>query len=209
VVDETSAVPHQRQPASVDEAARLVRERDVERNDVGLAEQLVQRPIRRVVVWLAARVEDPHLEASRALRHRTSGPSEADDAEGGAGDLVAPQRLVGPAAPPPAGADDPVAGCNSPKHREDQPHRQVGGRRRRDPGRVRHDDSPLAAGVDVDEVVARAVVRDHSQLREAFEGRAVHLLGDDRQCLDVVARRPEVAVLDIRELLPRGAGETA
>ena len=173
------------------------------------AEQLVQRPIRGVVVWLAARVEDPHLEASGALRHRLSGPSEADDAEGCAGDLVAPEGLVGPTAPPPARADDPVAGCDSPKHREDQPHGQVGGRRRCDAGRVRHDDAPLPAGVDVDEVVARAVVRNHSQFREAFEGRAVHLLGDDRECLDVVARRPELAVLDVRELLPRGAGETA
>jgi hypothetical protein len=65
------------------------------------------------------------------------------------------------------------------------------------------------ARLDVDEVVAGAIVGDQAQVREQVERPLVDGLGDDRECLDIGPLRVEwpFAVLDVAELVPRRAGE--
>ncbi len=81
--------------------------------------------------------------------------------------LVALQRLVGPAAAPPAGPDESVARGDPAPHREDQPEREVGGGGGRHSGSVRDHDPALATGVHVHEVEAGAVVRDDAEVRKS------------------------------------------
>jgi hypothetical protein len=150
-----------------------------------------------------------HLEAPRALRDGGADPAEADDADRRAGDLVALERLVRPAAPPPTGPDEGVAGDDPAAHGEDQSEREVGGRRRRDARRVRNCDAAPPASLDVDEIEAGAVVRDDPEARQQVELAVVDALRDNRQRLDVrprIGQRP-VEILDVSELVPCRAGK--
>jgi len=93
---------------------------------------------------------------------------------------------------------------------EDQREREVGDRRVEDARRIRHRDPAVAAGSDVDSVVADAVVRHQTQV-----GEEVELLradpGDD--CHEHLRarhrprRRPRVQHLDLRQLVPCLSGQ--
>ena len=64
--------------------------------------------------------------------------------------------------------------------------------------------TPAAAGLDVDEVVTRAVVRDDAEVRHQLERPFVDGLGNHRQRLHLgplTLERP-VEVLDVVELVP-------
>ena len=87
---------------------------------------------------------------------------------------------------PAPGAHELVALDEPAPRREHQREREIRRRRVEHARRVRHRDAARTARVDVEPVVADAVVRDEPQRREA--GRAsIGLVGDDQR-LDVVAR---------------------
>ena len=69
--------------------------------------------------------------------------------------------------------------------------------------------APATAALDVDEVVAGAVVGHEAQAREQLEHPLVDGLGNDRESLDVGPLAVELAVeiLDIAKLVPSRAGE--
>src|SRR5215207_8082003 len=210
-VDQCGPVAHQRQAPRVDQPAGCVGERHVERDDVRLSEELFQRPVVRVLTLAASGVEDPHLETLRPPCNRLADPPEADDPKRRAGDLVPLQRLVHPAAPPASRADECVAGRNPPPERQDQPERQVGRGGGGDSRRIRDHDTPCVTGLDVDEVVPSAVVRDDAHVREQLEDFLVDRLGDDRQGFDVgpLLRQLPLEILHVAKLVPSSAGKTA
>ena len=175
----------------------------MERDDVGFGQELVQRAVAGPAVRRSPGVQNPQLEALGAPGHGLADSPEADDAERRACDFVAFQRLVGPAAPPPARADDAVAGGDTPADGEDQAQREIGGCPSGDTGSVRDCDPSLSAGGYVDEVVAGAVVRDDLEVREPCECLRLDGLSDDSERFDVDAWRLKIPVLDVRELVPR------
>jgi hypothetical protein len=181
----------------------------VERDHVRLAKERLERPIRLVVVRPAPRVEHPHVEAPRPLGDRAPDPTQTDDPERRPRDLVSLQRLVCPAAPPAARTDEPVAGDDPAPNGEEEAEREIRRRGSRDAGRVRDRDPTAAGRLDVDEVIARAVVRDDAKVGQQLQQRLADLLGNDGQRLDAGSRllEPAVEVLDIAELVPGRAWE--
>ena len=97
--------------------------------------------------------------ARARVRDRAADPAEADDPERRAADLVAEQVADVPARRPLALTNEPVALDEAPASREHERHRQVRGGDPERLGRVRDRDSAASAGLDVDPVVADAVVR--------------------------------------------------
>ena len=154
-VHEPGAVAHVRDRLAVDQAARLVGERRVERDDVGRGEQLLHR-LRLLDAEVAEAVDadegvvsdDRHPEPERAARNLLADAPEADHAE----------RLPGDLDPAPAGALPPavlergVGLRDVPREREDQTDRLLGGRDDRRLRRVRDDDPAARRGGDVDVV---------------------------------------------------------
>src|SRR5205807_4922070 len=83
-VDEKGGGLHQRKLALADHVPRFLVERRMERNEVGLAEQLVERHILEPCFLLLARrlaprraIEDPHGETARAARDRATDAAAA------------------------------------------------------------------------------------------------------------------------------------
>ena len=146
---------HQCELAPPDQMARLRRERGVQRDDVGFAQQLVQghqldaggggeRPVRDRIGG-----QQPHLERSRPPRHRLADPAEPDDPQ-----AAAPEPRMEAAAPAPGrrpgrGAAKARPRDRSRARRRSRPRsrdwcrrpsprpRHGGSRRRRRPGRSR------------------------------------------------------------------------
>src|SRR4051794_17948290 len=119
-VDEDGAVAEQREPARVEQPLRLRRPRYVQRDEIRLREQAVERsPLESEPPFLVLdqprplRVEDAQLEAAGASRDGGADAAEADDSERRAGELGRESALR-PAADPPAGSDEAVAGDDPP-----------------------------------------------------------------------------------------------
>src|SRR5262249_58678986 len=110
-----------------DETARLGRERAVERHEVGLAEELVERPPPRAGELAApAGVDDRHAEPVGATGHRARDAAGADETERRAGELD-PEEEPGLEAPPPARSQQRLRLAPPPRDREDQRERDGGG----------------------------------------------------------------------------------
>ena len=100
---------------------------------------------------------------SRPIRPKPTSPSRR------AGEVAAEQLRARPVVLPAAVADPPVGRDDVPARREDQREREVGDGGVEDARRVRDGDAALAARLDVDEVVADAVVRDEAEVGEELE----------------------------------------
>ena len=136
----------------------------MERDDVRRGEQLLEPDA------AAARVErDVHPEDLGAPGDLSADPSEADEPEPGAREVAAEELRACPVVLPAALADPPVGRDDVPAGREDQREREVGDGGVEHAGRVRDGDAALAARLDVDEVVADAVVRDEAEVGEEVE----------------------------------------
>ena len=76
------------------------------------------------------------------------------------------EELIERPACPCTAPNHPLALAKTPGHREDQRHREIGGRIGQDVRRVGHGDAALAGRRHVHGVVADAEMRDHLQLRQ-------------------------------------------
>ena len=126
-VDEAGAVPQQPEPPRVEQAARLGRQRDVQRHEVRLREQRVELAVLAEVGLDRAppRVEHAQVEAASASRDGAPDAAEADDAERRAGHLLRDTSFR-PRPGPAAGADEAVALDDLPARREDEREREIG-----------------------------------------------------------------------------------
>ena len=105
-------------------------------------------------------VDDLRSERAGHLRVAAADPAHADDADGGAAQL---EPAVGGGVPalPAALAQVALGVAHPPAGRERQREGELGGRLGQDAGRVGHRHPALAAGVEVDVVVADREVRDN------------------------------------------------
>ncbi len=164
-------------------------------DQVGLRQQLVEGAVLHVqLLFVGGRqavalcVEQAHAERAGAARDGSTDATEADDAERGALEVLAGEVRLRPALLPAAvahkavGLDEPAA------QGEDQREREVGRRRVEHARRVRDGDAATAALLDVDRVVAHAVVGHDAKAREAVEHGCVDAVADGDERLDVRAR---------------------
>ena len=165
-VDEPRAVAHLGDRLAVDQAARLVRQRGVERDDVGGAEQLLER-LRLLDAEVAEAVapdegvvgDDVHRKAERTACDLLPDAPEPDHAEGLARELdAAPARAL-----PAALLERRVRLRDVARERDDQADRLLRRRDDRRLGRVRDDDPPAGRRVDVDVVDPDPRPADHLQ----------------------------------------------
>ena len=201
-VDDAHAVLHLRERLGVEEPARLVVQRKVERDEVGLGVDLVERAARLDAELAEAlggdeRVvrDDTHPEPERAMRDLPPDPSEAEDAERLAGDLDSRE----PRAIPGAGLERGMRLRNVADEREHERDRMLGrGVDRRLRG-VRHDDPASRGCVDVDVVDADSGAADDPQSCRALDERGVERrrrAHDDRVEVADDLREVGLAVLD-------------
>lgn len=147
----------------------LGRQRRVEADHVTRCEQLVEvQPdclergrVRRVV---AREVGDLHAEGAAAGGDARADPTEADDPEPAAAQVVADHEVEAPR-PGTPGPDQPLPLAQPPAGGEDQGEGEVGGRVVEDARRVGDDDPAPRAGGEVDVVEADGDVADAAQLR--------------------------------------------
>ena len=185
--------------ARVDEMTRLGGERDVERDDVGLAEQ-------RVEVGVSAREDRRGAEGLHEPRRLAADPTAPDDQHRLALETLAEHELERelPRLLPPHEA---VALGHAPQERQHQRQRDLGRGARQDVGRIGDDHASAAGSVEVDVVHADGVVRDDPQLRPGclevgvVDGHREHR--HDPVC--TVGRRNELEVGARAPARPRGA----
>src|SRR6185436_10793553 len=91
---------------------------------------------------MALRVQHAQLEAGRPSRHRLADATEADDAEGRAGQLLG-EEAISPRADPLASAHSPVALDDAAPGCQDQRPRQIRSRGVEHAGRIRDRNSTL------------------------------------------------------------------
>ena len=177
-VDEPRAVAHQGDCVPIDEAACLVRQRRVERHDVGRCEQLVER-----LHLLDAEVAEPvapdegvegddvHRKPERAPCDLLPDPAEPDDAERLPGELDPAVARPLPAALLERGVRlGDVAG-----ERDDQADRLLRRGDDRRLGRVRDDDATPCRRLHVDVVDPDAGPSDHLQAGSPLDDLARQL----------------------------------
>ena len=201
-VDQRRAVPHEREPLARDETARLRRQRHVQRDDVGGAEQLVEPDA------AASRVgDDPHPEHLGAPRDLLPDPAEADEPERRAREVAPEQLGLRPVALPPPSRIQPVRGDEvaAAVARISASVRSATAASST-PGVFVTAIAARAARLDVDSVVADAVVRDEPQVGEEVELARPDL--DDRldQHVDAGQRARPAATTraaHARQLVPR------
>ena len=162
----------------------------MERDDVGLAQELVERHERRaelplgVLVPARVGVQDAHREALRAPRERAPDAAHPHDAERRVVH-VAPEEHRRCPATELAGANEALGFAESPRGREQQREDAVRGRLVQDARRERYRYATLLRRADVDVVVAGPHGRDHAQLAGAayrvpahrVRGKRVHDVG--------------------------------
>src|SRR3989440_4687457 len=147
------------------------------------------------------------------MRPRLADPAEADDPQCRAAGVVAEKVGMGPAAAPTALANGAVTYNGPPSHREQKRERQIGGRGREYAWGIRDGDAAHGAGADIDQVVAGAVVRNDSEVREQVERLVFDRFAYDCERLDVLApaarafREHTGQVFDVAQLVPGRPGE--
>ena len=213
-VDEARAVAEETQSPGVQQVARLVGQWQVQRDGVGLREQVVE--LAPTFLTLPARVvEHTHVEGRGTRRNGSADPAQADDPKRRPGYVAAEEVRLGPAAAPAALADSAVGDDEPPPDREQQREREIGSRRRQHAGRIRERDSVRRARGRIDRVVADAVVRDDSEVREQVERLAVDPFSDNGERQHVVlasaraVRERRGQIFDVVELVPGRSGEAA
>ena len=145
----------------------LVGERDVQRDDVGRAQQRFQGQQADVQLTgaLGQQVgivaDDLHAERACQLRDVPADPAQADHAHGLAAELSAFEALAIPFTAPHRrrGIRD------TPHQRQQQPHRMLARADGVGAGRVHHGDAAPCRRGHVDRVHTRARARDHAQVR--------------------------------------------
>ena len=149
-------------------------------------------------------------------------PSMADEPEHESVEAAAEHQIRRPD-PVLAAPDQAVSLGHPPQEREDERDRQLRGRSREHPRRVRHGHTPPAAGLEVDVVHADRVVGDDAQLRARRVEQLVvdpvgehqHqpvLAGDALQELLALERPHRVVQVDLEralELRPHAIGKAA
>jgi len=191
-VNQECTALHLAQLARVDEMVRLLVVERVQRNEVTLAQQGIHvhilRPnLLRIRLRLQVAVENPHVEAARALRQCETDAAEPDDAQRLVVDVGAHQQRRRPpfvfaAAHVAVGLDD------APRDRHQQHPGQVGGRVVEYAGGVGDRNAALGRGRDIDVVVADGVVGDELQLRIAVHQHGINRV-DQLAQQDVAPRR--------------------
>ena len=179
-VDDPHAVAHLRDRVFVDRAARVVGQRQVQGQEVGAREHVVEREALDAELAEALggdeRVvrDDLHLQAERAPRHLAADPPEPEHAEHLVRELDAT-----PLRPLPAALDERgVRLRDVARERNEQPDRVLGRRDDIRLGRVRDDDPAAGSGVDVDVVDPDAGAADHLQPRGGCDQSAVTLVAE-------------------------------
>ena len=197
-VDQLDPVLRRRELLPSDEPVRVLREREMERGEVGGREELGKRldPVdAELGEALGAHVgiegEDLHVQAAREPRHLPPDAAEADEAERLPGELVAGE----PRAVPAALLERGVGLGNRAREAEQETERVL---RCRDDGglrRVRDDDSAPRGRVEIDVVDPHPGPADHLELRGLFDqaGVEVRAAADDDRVV-VADPRGEVAV---------------
>ena len=200
-VHDADAGPGPGQRIGVDDPPRLVRERDVQGDDVGLAEQLVHRrqchaegggAVRREV---GVEGDDPHLEPLGKGRDDGADGAAADDSER----LVAQLHTHEATALPAALAGGAVGLRDAPRQRAHHRDGVLGGGHGIAVGRVHDHDAALGRGVYVDIVDAGARAAhdlEPARLRQQIRGHlgrganheALVVSDDLGQCLGREAR---------------------
>ncbi len=184
-VHEDDAVLHLRDRVLVHEAARLGRGRDVEADEVGPLEELVEvvhELGERVVRDLRVVREDLHPEGLRAAGDLGADQAGAHEAERLAEELGALELLLEEA----AALEPDVPLDDSARDREHERHRELRHGDRRRARRVLDVDAALAAGLDVDVVEADAAPDHELEVRRVREvvARDLRLRADeDDVCL--------------------------
>ena len=219
-VDDAHTVLHLRERLGVEEPARLVVQRKVERDEVGLGVDLVQRaahfdPELAEALGCDERVvrHDTHPESERAMRDLPPDPSKAEDAERLAGDLDSRE----PRAIPGAGLQRSMRLRNVADEREHEGDRMLGRGVDRRLRRVRHDDPASRGCLDVHVVDADSGAPDDSESCRALDERGVERrrrAHDDRVEVADDLREVRLAVLDdlestFQELEARGCDRLA
>ena len=197
-VDQHGRFLHQPQFPRADHAARLVGQRHVQRHEVRLREQLVERDIAHAEICFrfevagAVVVEHGHVEPLRPTRDLVADVAQPDYPQRLVVYLLAEHEAgvvfeeVGP-------TREVVALDDVARPRQQQREGDVGGGPVEDMGRVAHRDAPLRCRRQVDVVAADTEVADHLE-----PGDVVHQLGRDR---DV---RVRVDPVDPGKLIPPG-----
>src|SRR5205085_6127586 len=111
-VDETATVAKKSQPRGIEQSARLGSQRNVQADDVGLGEQLVELAP-ALPAPPAGMLEHAHSESRGAERHRLADPAEAHDSQRRAADVATEEVGIGPTAAPPALANREVADADA------------------------------------------------------------------------------------------------
>ena len=201
-VDDANAVSHLLQHVAADEAARLVGQRQMKRDEVGGLEDGLRR-LRVVDAELAEAIgrhervvaDHVHAEAEGATCHLPADPAEAEHAE----------RLVGKLDPAPARAfpaaflQRRVSLRDVPGERHQEADRVLGGGDDGRVGSVRDDDATAGSRPNVDVVDPDARAPDHLQALGALDhvrGQLRRRADDDRVVAadDLLERRVGVLV---------------
>ncbi len=171
-VHQTHTLTQLGDPFLVDQAACLVGERRVEREEVamGAASRPRSSGTRSVLGGLFGGEErvvtqNPHLKRDGPLGHGQADPTETDDAERLAGQLCAGERFAVPLARVHAG----VGGTDVAGHAQQQSHRVLGGGDRVPRRGVHHDDPLARGGLGVDVVDPDPRTSDRFQSRLPLE----------------------------------------
>ena len=149
------------------EPGRVRRERHVQRDDVGDAEQVVEIGDPSGDSGVVARVvEHLHAEARGAARDGLPDATEPDHAERAAVHVLSEEPVHAEAVPASLSKVGLRVG-RAPRRRQHEEEREIGGGLVEDAGRVAHRDAELRGGRHVDVVVTHRHVGDHAEPRSA------------------------------------------
>ena len=176
-VDDPHAVAHLRDRVLVDRAARLVGERQVQRDELRAGEHAFERRALHTELAEAVCADERvvrnhlHLEAERAPGDLPADPSKTEHAKRLVGELdAAPLRAL------PAAVDQRGMRLRDvPRQRHQEPDRVLRGRDDVRLRRVRDDDAATRGRVHVDVVDAHAGAADHLQARPGVDHVRGHL----------------------------------
>lgn len=169
-VDQDRLWLHRRELVSGDRPRGVAAAGEVKADDVGAGEQLGELDPVGVEVGFdlgrraAAGVEELARERTHQLRVAPPDSAHSDDPEGGAAELD-PEVAGGVEAGPASTPQPRLGGPGLPRRYEGQGQRQLGGGIGQDSRGVGDGDPAVAAGVEVDVVVADPEVGDEAQLR--------------------------------------------
>jgi hypothetical protein len=175
-VDQNRRRLHESQPLGVDQVVSLVGERNVERDDIGGAQERfeTEQPHVQLGGALGEQIgivsDDVHAERPGQLGDVATDPTETDNAHRFAAQLGALEPL---AIPLPASHRGGRIG-NSPHQAEQQSQGVLAGADGIGAGGVHHGDATSRRGVDVDRIDARSCARNHAQMRRAREQARGH-----------------------------------